>query len=400
MAEEERPRKLQKIDDGSAKEPMEQGGSTGAAVSLADSPSDSHREEKDSGQDDNVDAATTAGEPSTSGLSKNQQKKLLKKQQWEAGREWRRAQRREKQRLKKKRDKEAMKAAQAQAAASTEGNGGETKKAADKPLRKDARTRKARERSVLLPVTFVLDCDFDDLMHEKERISLGAQLTRCYADNAKAPYRAHLVIASFNKLLKERFETALQNHHKSWKGVTMTSDDFVTAAEAAQTRMQSPNGGKMAGAFANQAEPSSPEQGEIIYLTSDSAETLTELKPYHTYIIGGLVDKNRHKGICYRRATERGIKTARLPIGEYLQMASRQVLATNHVSEIMLRWLELGDWGQAFSLVMPKRKGAKLRDNSEDAEMNGQMGEEAVEQEGPDAEQADPSTVQVPALSE
>jgi len=42
-------------------------------------------------------------------------------------------------------------------------------------------------------------------------------------------------------------------------------------------------------------------------------------------------------------------------------MNSRSVLATNHVSEIMLKWLELGDWGEAFIQVIPKRKGGKLR---------------------------------------
>ena len=47
-----------------------------------------------------------------------------------------------------------------------------------------------------------------------------------------------------------------------------------------------------------------------------------------------------------------------------MQMASRQVLATNHVVEIMLRWLDCRDWGQAFSEIMPKRKGAKLREES------------------------------------
>ena len=108
-------------------------------------------------------------------------------------------------------------------------------------------------------------------------------------------------------------------------------------------------------------EVEAQQEGEIIYLTSDSPHTLDRLQPYSTYIVGGLVDKNRHKGICYKTACARGIKTAKLPIGEFMEMQSRFVLATNHVIEIMVRWLECGDWGESFVKVMPKRKGGVLK---------------------------------------
>ena len=222
----------------------------------------------------------------------------------------------------------------------------------------------------------MIDCGFDGLMSEKELISLGSQLTRSYSDNHKAPFQAHLLVSSWGGKLKERFDTVLEKHHENWKGVTFMEEDFVVAAEKAKELMRKK--GSMAGVFAfrgvageasshvkehnaGTAEESN-EQDEVIYLTSDSPHTLTRLKPYSTYIIGGLVDKNRHKGICYKAACGKGIKTAKLPIGEYMEMQSRFVLPTNHVSEIIVRWLECGDWAEAFMRVMPKRKGGRLKE--------------------------------------
>jgi tRNA (Guanine-1)-methyltransferase. len=147
--------------------------------------------------------------------------------------------------------------------------------------------------------------------------------------------------------------------------------------------MASPRGGKLEGPFAKKAD-AKPEDGEVIYLSSDSANTLHELKPYDTYIIGGLVDKNRHKAICYKSALEAGVKTAKLPIGDYIQMSSRAVMTTNHVVDIMLAWLECGDWGEAFMKIMPQRKGGKLREAKGGAEDAGAEEDEQEEEEEDD----------------
>ncbi|PWY92677.1 hypothetical protein BO70DRAFT_357819 [Aspergillus heteromorphus CBS 117.55] len=225
------------------------------------------------------------------------------------------------------------------------------------------RTPERFRKSKLLPMTLVIDCGYDELMLDKERISLGSQITRSYSDNSRSPFRSHLVVSSFNKLLKHRFDTVLAGMHQNWKGVRVLEDDFACVAEKAKEWMVVPAGGTFDGVFANMAD-AKPEDGEVVYLSSDSPNTLTELKPFSTYIVGGLVDKNRHKAICYKAAVEKGIKTAKLPIGDYIQMASRQVLATNHVVEIMLRWLELGDWGKAFLSVIPQRKGGTLKETT------------------------------------
>ena len=307
-------------------------------------------------------------------MSKNKLKKLKRDQEWEANRERRKAKRKEKVKEKKKRKRAAQ-----------SGNvsaGPMLPNLSDNAAAHSNNICKKRENRfthpIQLPITIVLDCGFDELMSEKERKSLGAQITRCYSDNQKAPFKAHLVISSFGGLLKERFDDILSGQYSLWKGVRFLEDGFYEAAEQANEWMKGTHGGKLLGALAHEKSPSSTDEDqearELVYLTSDSPHTLTQLKPYSTYVIGGLVDRNRHKGICYKRAMDRGVKTAKLPISDYMQMNSRFVLATNHVSEIMLRWMELGDWGKAFLQVIPKRKGGTLKSGPAKGEEEREMG--------------------------
>ena len=291
-------------------------------------------------------------------LSKNQMKRLKRDQKWEEDRAKRKIRRKEKLQGKKLRKRAAHEAATA--APTSQENVSVT----------DVQESKKGHinRPVQLPITIILDCGFDQLMMDKERKSLAAQITRCYSDNHKAPFKAHLAISSFEGHLKERFDNILSGNYSSWKGVKFLEEDFIDVAKQAKEWMDADNGGKLDGDLKPDELHSEEgsKVGEVVYLTSDSPDILTELKLYSTYIVGGIVDRNRHKGLCYKRAMDRGIKTAKLPIGDYMQMSSRFVLATNHVSEIMIRWLELKDWGEAFLRVIPKRKGGVLKGKHEE----------------------------------
>ena len=366
-------------------------------------------------------------------LSKNQQKKLKRKQHWEEQRASRKARRKEKNVEKKERKREA-KAEQAEGS-----------------QKADPKLGAKQKRAVTVPITILIDCGFDELMSDKERISLAAQITRSYSENSHAPYRSHLAVSSFGGHLRTRFDTVLEGFYRAWRNVRFCEEDFVAVARDSKTWMADPRtGGRLAGAFAPGAhskdmpatnfnnatedasgqrpedkqaedrlavdrskedqekegqdaqhlEDSAPAEnveqstnvngaadsvsgdgdGEIIYLTSESPHTLTRLAPHGTYIIGGLVDRNRHKGICYQRAAARGVRTAKLPIADYMQMSSRFVLATNHVVEILLAWLDCGDWGQALEKVMPKRKGARLKgsESKADESDNGDEGQDVA----------------------
>jgi tRNA (guanine9-N1)-methyltransferase len=418
---EERPAKIRKVTHGDEDENGD------VAFSASGSPEiqvdDGAGESDDDDQYENSELPVAKptepkADPASVGeakpMSKNQLKKQRKRDEWEAGRDYRKAKRKQKAKEKKERKRAANEESRV--------NGETILPAAPKRPR----------NPVQLPITFIFDCGFDDLMVEKEMISLGSQLTRAYSDNSRSHYQAHLAVSSWSGKLRERFDTVLAGSYKKWRGMTFLEEDFVKVSEQAKEWMAKPKENKLAGVFAKHARqnaereaiaaaerngsaaattkaasgdkiasesvpatehvqvaevkhPESAQQetstaatfedpngdgntsaipkptGEIIYLSSDSQYTLEELQPYSTYIIGGLVDKNRHKGICHKIATQKGFRTAKLPISEFLEMQSRSVLATNHVSEIMLRWLECGDWGKAFMQVMPTRKGAKLK---------------------------------------
>ncbi|KAF2815534.1 uncharacterized protein BDZ99DRAFT_356783, partial [Mytilinidion resinicola] len=347
----ERPTKMRKLDH-AADPTVAQKRADGESASLQqDAPSPYLQEHPEPAKESwelqdgvNVDP----GEPSDIVyVSKNQQKKLKRQQAWEAGLEARKVKRKEKAKAAKERRRERVQQA---------------------VLAGEDFSRKPKGKVVQLPITFIIDCDFDDLMEDPELKSLASQITRCYSDNRNARLRAHLAVSSFGGKLKERFDGVLAKNHESWKGIQFFPEDFVQVSEKATEWMKGERGGEVAGHLKRGDDSDDLEAGagtgEVVYLSSESDVTLEHLSPHSTYIIGGLVDKNRYKGICYRRAMDRGIKTAKLPIGDFLQMNSRAVLATNHVLEIMLRWLELGDWGDAFMEVIPKRKGGTLRESA------------------------------------
>ncbi|KAK6520408.1 tRNA (guanine(9)-N(1))-methyltransferase [Arthrobotrys conoides] len=271
-----------------------------------------------------VESPTSDGAP----LSKNQQKKLLKKQKWEESRESRRALRREKMAAKRIRQREDRNATKADFQTEKTTGG-------PKPGKKRKNNRKLERKSKRLPLKCIVDCSFDEYMMDKEVASLGAQVSRCYSDNRIAKFSMDLWLTCVNKRLRSHLHLMHGDKWKSWRKIHVTDVDYEVTQDDIQAR-------------------------NIIYLSSDSDETLETLEEGKTYIVGGIVDKNRYKGLCFNKAVGQGLRTAKLPIGEYIKMTGRITLTTNQVVEIMLRWLELKDWKAAFEAVIPMRKKKDL----------------------------------------
>ncbi|XP_056422983.1 tRNA methyltransferase 10 homolog A isoform X2 [Hyla sarda] len=238
-------------------------------------------------------------------MSKRQMKKLIKQKQWEDQRELR------KQKRKEKRQKRKL-VRQAQVS--------QTGEDLSKRVRRDIQPSEVR---------LIIDCSFDDLMALRDVKKLNKQIRRCYAENRRAIHPVQLYLTSHGGQLKGNMDE-YDKGWINWKDIHIKSEHYKDLMKLE----------------------------DLVYLTSDSPEVLHELDETKAYIIGGLVDHNHHKGITYKQALELGISHAQLPLGSFVKMNSRKVLAVNHVFEIILAFLDKKDWKEAFFSVLPQRKGA------------------------------------------
>lgn len=67
------------------------------------------------------------------------------------------------------------------------------------------------------------------------------------------------------------------------------------------------------------------QKDNLVYLTPDSENILDDIDPKKLYILGGLVDRTRQKGVTIKKARSQRIQTAKLPLREYLKESSCQV---------------------------------------------------------------------------
>ncbi|KAG6850926.1 hypothetical protein H0H93_006752 [Arthromyces matolae] len=211
----------------------------------------------------------------------------------------------------------------------------------------------------------VVDLGFDDMMSEKEIISLCSQLAYTYSANRNAAFPFSLLYTSLNGRTLTRLEGQNDAGYTRWANTEWWSEGYERLWQDKESS-SSESSGQTSEGGANEDGLSTKDASagllhdireKVVYLTADSDQELMELKPEETYIIGGICDHNRYKNLCQNKANKSGIRTARLPIGRYLaSLQTRKVLTVNQVFEILLKWVETKNWEEAFYSVIPKRK--------------------------------------------
>nr|XP_046235816.1 tRNA methyltransferase 10 homolog B [Scatophagus argus] len=101
----------------------------------------------------------------------------------------------------------------------------------------------------------------------------------------------------------------------------------------------------------------------IVYLTPDADEALETVDADKVYVLGGLVDESIQKKLSFSRARELSVRTARLPIDEYMVKKNNaknfhsKILAVNQVFDILLTFCNTGSWTEALQEWFPRGKG-------------------------------------------
>lgn len=186
----------------------------------------------------------------------------------------------------------------------------------------------------------VIDMDFEDYMTESEISKAVQQVGRIYAANRHSENPCQLYVTSLKGKILDKFAST-NTGYINWD-INHTDKDYLELFKATNLGMS-----------------------KFVYLTGDAEATLPEASSMlkddsRIYIIGGLVDHNRHKNLCLTRARERGVPTAKLPVKEHVTLTQRHILSTLTVFEILHNVLgSRKSWPEALTSSIPKRKMAQ-----------------------------------------
>jgi tRNA (guanine9-N1)-methyltransferase len=97
-------------------------------------------------------------------------------------------------------------------------------------------------------------------------------------------------------------------------------------------------------------------KADVVYLTADSDVVLMDIEPRTVYIVGTFVDHNSKKGATLQLARSVGVRTARLPIDEFIKVGNLcKVLTVNTVVDVLCRFVETKNWLVAFEALPTRR---------------------------------------------
>lgn len=120
---------------------------------------------------------------------------------------------------------------------------------------------------------------------------------------------------------------------------------------------------------------------QLVYLTPDSKNALSEYNPHDVYVVPGIIDKGYNGSITLARAKQLGIRTAWFPLNRYLPLnRGNKGLPFNLMLDILMDFKKTRDWPTALKHI-PQRKLKQARGaRAQLKPITGQFGEGDAEQ--------------------
>jgi len=211
----------------------------------------------------------------------------------------------------------------------------------------------------------MVDCGYDPLMTPSEMCSLTKQLAHSYSGVKRVDMRkgcARLILAGLGPSRVEALKKitgvgAWRVYATALPLETLLPGAITKAGEEAEvgvgreTAMLPPIGDSIGiGSPPPFHDLASLPRDKVVYLTHDAEEVVWEFKAGVVYVVGGLVDRNRHKGVTASKAAKLGLHVARLPLEETFEADTQgdikegvgmrrkaRVLTTNKCVDLLAR---------------------------------------------------------------
>ena len=282
-------------------------------------------------------------------ISKSQMKKLKKQEEWKKKMDEIKKHKKEKKKEKKRIKKEQKELEKKLNPKLKEEDELKTKTNLNTPFKTRKQLKEEFKQKCKNGVRVIIDCDFEHLMNERGNKSMVRQITDLYGINRSSSNPFRLILYGMGNKIKEGLK---KTGYENWIGVEIYYKEQYQDFESFIKEIL----------YKEDKRDLKDIKNDIYYLTADSENNIENIDNNATYIIGGIVDRNKYKGLSLNKAKQLGINHGKFPIGEYLKLHSSQVLTTNHTFHILNEFSIKHDWKEAFTSIIPKRK----QDNEED----------------------------------
>ncbi|KAF5402324.1 RNA (Guanine 9) methyltransferase [Paragonimus heterotremus] len=236
----------------------------------------------------------------------------------------------------------------------TEPDSFSTKKVDSKPLSRKALSHVPCMAESPCTTKVVIDCSYDHLMSFKDICKLANQVANCYAFNRRLTIPVQLYVTGLKR--------------PSPPTITGSMPEPSTTRLLDRLRLASCENWDIH--LCDEDFSELFDQSSVVYLCAESKHILPDVftaskadtvSSADVFVIGGLVDHNHHPGYCYQQVTNRGYRTARLPIKESgILVHGRLVLSTLQVFTALSPVIAgTKTWVESLNDTIPPRKRVK-----------------------------------------